>query len=191
MGIGVWLSLLVTLWQGTPVVFECDCWPGEGRPRLRAFSPLALHTEPEPEASGSRLTVPTSQDLVFDQVVTRTRAAAPVKVLQATSMSGLRFGAVVRVSRNADFGSDVVRGHVNVTPQTRVDYLQYIGEGACFVRVEGVVWAVEDCPTRFEDAYTVEGVPVVEFWARIIHQGRARGWVLVDGKGVKVIGRTF
>ncbi len=191
MRIGVGLALLVTLWQGMPVVFECDIWPGEGRPRLRAFEPLALHAQPTAEASVSRLTVPTSEDLVFDQVVTRTRAAAPVKVLQPTSMSGLQFGAVVRVSRDEYYGSRVVRGHVNVTPQTRVEYLQYRAEGECFVRVDGVVWAVEDCPTRFDDAYAVEGEPVVELWARIVHQGRPRGWVLVDGKGVKVIGRIF
>lgn len=191
MRIATGLTLLVALWQGLPTVFECDLWPGEGRPRLRAVGPLSLHGEPTSQAPGSRLTVSPSQDLVFDQVVTRTRVAATVKVLQATSMSGTRFGAVARVTRSDYYGGRAVRGHVNVTPQTRVEYLQYRAEGECFVRVDGEVWAVDDCPTRFEDAYAVEGEPDVELWARIVHQGRPRGWVLVDGKRVKVVGRTF
>lgn len=106
-------------------------------------------------------------------------------------MSGTRFGAVARVLRDDYHGNHASRGHVNVTAETHIDYLQYRAEGECFVRVDGVVWAVEDCPTRFKDTYAVQGEPVVEFWARIVQQTRPAGWVLVDGQQVRVVGRTF
>ena len=106
-------------------------------------------------------------------------------------MSGTRFGSVARVMRDDYYGSHASRGHVNVTDENRIEYLQYRAEGECFVRVDGVVWAVEDCPTRFKDTYTVQGEPVVEFWARVVQQARPAGWVLVDGQQVKVIGRAF
>jgi len=191
MRTAVALALVTLVGQNTPAIFECDIWPGEGRPRLRAVGPLELYASPTRDSRQSQLTVPASQDLVFDRVITRTTSVAPVTVLQATSMSGLRFGAVARVAREDYYGGKISRGHVNVSPQSRIEYLQYRAEGECFVRVDGVVWAVEDCPTRYKDTYAVAGEPVVELWARIIHQGRAAGWVLVDGKRVRVVGRTF
>ena len=191
MRLALCVVLAVALQQGAPATFECDIWPGEGRPRLRATGPLDIHATPARESASSRLSVSTSTDLTFDRVVTRTTTAVPVTVLQPTSMSGTRFGPVARVMRDDYYGNRASRGHVNVTAENRIEYLQYRAEGECFVRVDGVVWAVEDCPTRFKDTYAVQGEPVVEFWARIVQQAGPAGWVLVDGQQVKVIGRAF
>jgi hypothetical protein len=186
-----WLFAIALL-QTTGWVFETAIPPGEGRPRLRPTGPIEVRQHPElKHLVSAKLNVPLNRDLEYDETIFRTVVPGEIRVRAETSVSGRQLGPISRLSREEYYRGRYPRGTVAVTRDSRVEYLQYRAEGTCFVRIDGEVIDADDCPALDNEAFTVVSEPRTEWWVRIRNDAKPLGWVLVDERRVKVVGRSF
>lgn len=182
--------------DGSATAFETGLWPGEGRPRLVAgTTTLALRTEPRTDApTGTALHVERGQPVEFEETMCRTRVPGRLKVLRDSEVTGRRLGSIVRLSRDDFYSGQYSTGSLPVRAGEVIDYLQYLAEGSCLVRIHGEVLDADPCPDSVADPvgqFELETEPQTEWWVRVQFEGRLKGWVLVDGITVREVGRSF
>lgn len=186
-----WL-FAIALFQTTAAVFETAISPGEGRPRLRPTGPIEVRQHPElKHLVSAKVNLPLNRDLEYDETIFRTVVPGEIRVRAATSVSGRQLGPISRLPREEYYRGRYPRGTVAVTADSRVEYLQYRAEGTCFVRIDGQVIDSDECPALDKEAFTVVSEPRTEWWVRVVNDGKPVGWVLVDERRVKVVGRSF
>lgn len=190
------LAFLFTLACATrpqPVpTFETALWPGEGRPVIESVaSSLDLRREPSASSeSAGTLRVTPGQRLQFDETRYRTIRPGRIVALTDSTVSGRRLGAVRMLSREDYYSDRFERGTVAVPAGTGFELLQYRAEGTCFVRIGGTVIDADTCPIDSR-RFRVESQPAVEWWIRVVRDGKPMGWLLLSDATAKVVRREF
>jgi hypothetical protein len=185
-------ALFVVLsFQSPPAaLLEVYLWPGEGRPIFAAAAPrLELRGQP----SRSAIVVAAwsgrvGQRLAFDDTRYRTVKAGRFLVLRAATITGRDLGEIRRLSRADYYSSRFSATRVNVKTDDTVEYLQYRGEGTCFIRVAGRVIDADLCPTQQPNSFRVDVKPETEWWIHIV-DGQTKGWLLVTDAAARVVQR--
>jgi len=136
------------------------------------------------------LGVDTGDTLQFDQVRYATIASGRLVATRAGVLVGRDLGTLTLLTTNDYYSSRFPRGTWQYAAGATVEYLQYRAELTCFVRFEGRVVDASRCPIA-DTSFSVLSEPVVEFWVRVIVNKEPVGWVLVDDRQVKVVGRRF
>jgi hypothetical protein len=187
--------LLVFLW-GSQVIapeFETDVWPEEGRPRLQAAAGL-ISVREKPSTSAElvgRVRVPLNVDLVFDETRYQTLQAGNLRALSDVTVRGRNLGPIVSLSRTSYYDAHFPDAQLTCAKGTLVKYLLYRAEGTCFVKIGENVIEANPCPDGDAAAFVSERPVKTEWWIKVRHEGKPLGWVLVDGKEVKELGREF
>lgn len=191
----MWLVTLLSatmLLQPAASVFETEIAPGEGLPRLRATGPLQLRDQPDTTRPGhATVHLPLNRDLTFDATIYRTVRPGELRVQAATEIVGRLLGPIKRLSREEYYRGRYSRGSVAVARSGSIEYLQSRAEGHCFVRIDGNVIEADRCPAADTQSLALVREPTTEWWVRITRDSSPLGWVLVDDKQIKVVGRSF
>ena len=191
----MWFVTLIALigsFQAPAVSFETEISPGEGRLRLRATGPILVREQPDSKRPVAvTLRVPLDRDLAFDKTIYRTITPGEFRVRVVTTIAGRVLGRIDRLSREDYYRGNQPRASVEVAPPSSVEYLQYRAEGTCFVRFNADVIDADDCPTMHPGAFLLVNEPKTELWIRLTQDLKPVGWVLVDEKRIKVVGRSF
>jgi hypothetical protein len=182
------LALLVASTQQTQ--FSSQSWPGEGRPVfVTTAATIRLHAQPSsasPIADSLVLPVGTAIEFSESRVVTL-RSGLFVWDTPGP-LTGRVFGPVTHLSV-LDYVSKTGYDTLQLPAGAEVAYLQYRGEGTCFVMVEADV-IDSRCPTRYAYARLVRE-PEIEWWIRIAVGEHARGWVRVKDSALREVRRTY
>jgi hypothetical protein len=131
------------------------------------------------------------QPIEFGKTLFRTTRAGRLRALAAATVTGRRLGPIVLLSRDDYYSGKYATVSLPVASGETIEYLQYRAEGTCFVRVRGDVINADHCPLEAAKSFVLEAEPETEWWIECAVNGKSQGWLLVDGKSVKEIGRTF
>lgn len=164
-----------------PPVFEREGWPGEGIPVFATTGrPVTLHAEP----SGfspivGRLKPNRNEPLPYDASRVVTLKAGRVEAAKEASLIGSS-GKTYSFHAGDHF-----------------DYLQYAGEGGCFIRIAGTIvqtntvqcdWVYAPRQSPFKSAEAAQ----VEWWIRLPATAmRKSGWLKTDQTVLIFLPREF
>jgi hypothetical protein len=167
--------------QASEAVFQVELWPEEGVPVFEATGePLEFHESPDGASPVQHVVETTSgMPIAFDATRYQTREAGTLEVLQAAVIRGRDMGALQHLTRDRYYSPDFPRDEWQLLPGDTIQYLQYRGEGTCFVRIEGVVVDADSCPAFLREAFLLVSEPVTEWWIHATIDDRT-GWLLVD-----------
>lgn len=190
------LALLTLMSSGavqSDLVFEVELWPGEGRPVIESVtSALELREQPS-STSRPALTLPVAagERLTFDETRFRTMRPGRLRVVAAATVTGRSLGSIQALSRADYYSARYPNAIVRLNAGDTIDYLQYRAEGTCFVRIAGVVIDAEACPWEDREAFRRVSEPILEWWVRLVRNGRPVGWLLLNDSTAKVVDRKF
>ena len=102
---------------------------------------------------------------------------------------GRLYGKVDGLSRDEYYSDKVPEANIEVRPGMTFEYLQYRGEGSCFVRIEYDVIET-GCPAD-KSLFDVQTKPKTELWIHVALPDGSAGWILVDGTNVKEVDRVY
>ena len=191
MNFGYFAILSAVLLQASVSIFETDMSPGEGHPVFAASSnelPLRQLPSASSPIVGIAKVLP-GQRLPYDETQYRTTRAGRISVLMPYYINGRMIGPVARLSAKDYSLNKFAQVRIEVRPGTNIEYLQYRAEGTCFVRIGSNVIDAEPCPTIEKSVFTVESEASTELWLHVAI-GNSSGWLLVDGRSAKEVGRT-
>ena len=180
--------LYVILLQSSVSTFETNMGPGEGPTEYAAASNTLQLRELPSGASRTVRTVRVSheQRLPYDDTRYRTTQAGHIRVLVSSHITGRMIGPVRGLS-SKEYSSDKFHDvNVEIRMGRDIEYLQYRGEGTCFVRLQGNVIEADPCPIYSKSKFKLEIEPKTELW---IHTsvGDSVGWLLVNDATAKIV----
>lgn len=185
------LSLVALLVASTQQAqFSSQSWPGEGRPVfVTTAATIRLRGQP---SSASRivdsLALPSGSAIEFSESRVVTLHSGLFVWDKPGPLTGRVFGPASHLSVQ-EYVSKVGYDTLQLPAGAEVAYLQYRGEGTCFVMVGSDV-IDSHCPTRYAYARLVRE-PAIEWWIRIVVAGQERGWVRVADGVLREVQRTY
>lgn len=187
------LTLMIAGAVQADVTFDVELWPGEGRPVIESVAPaLELREQPSRAARQTQtLSATPGQRLTFDETRFRTIRPGRLQAVVPATVSGRRLGSVQALSRADYYSARYPDTAVKLNAGDSFDYLQYRAEGTCFVRIGGVVIDAQACPWDDRQAFRRISEPVVEWWVRLVPNGKPAGWLLLTDKTARVVERQF
>ncbi len=159
--------------------FESELWPGEGIPVFKANKTAMVNIYDQPSGKIiKRHQIKHKEKLTFSASRFRTSRIGKIKVMMATTVSGISFGKVKYLSQKLYESDEVDELNFSFKTGETFDYLQYRAEGACLVRYKQNVIELEYCAwvgSNNNSPFTLIQEPKNEWWIKT-----AKGWLLVD-----------
>jgi hypothetical protein len=182
------LPLLLSL-QGPVLISEL--WPGEGIPHFVAkASSLTLYSDPSRASTSRQRTVRVGAVLAFDDTRFVTVRPGHVVARNAGSTSVKVLGKITYLSKTLYYRSGAST-QIRYAEHDTLEYLQNRAEGTCIIRVRGEVAEADECPAFDRATFALLDEPQTEWWIHATFSTDDQGWLLVDPKAVREIGRTF
>lgn len=179
--------------SGRPeALFEVEMWPGEGIPVVQAVRPrLSLVQFPRLGApvTGTVVVEP-GQRLEYDSTRFQTLRSVALKVRESSTIKGRDLGRLQRLSKDQYYSGAFKDSMFAVARGSALELLQYRAEGACFVRISGVVVDADTCPTFDTARFESRGEPYTLWWIHV-RTRTASGWLQLSDSTAEVVRRTF
>lgn len=179
---------LIIVLPTSVMAFDSELWPGEGRPQFQAKDSLVIFVFPNsdsPAIPGVRFEK--GSEIKFVKTLYRTLEPGRVEIADPICIQAGILGEIELLTRKHYYG-DREMVLLGIEPYDHVEYLQYRAEGWHIIRVNGIVYDVED-----RDGWLGNRTdPELEWWVKIpIDSVGTAGWILIDEQRVELLPRRF